>query len=90
MSTTEDKNRCTLSDKELIDKCEKLIINLCESGGRSWSLTIPPDFNKDPDMLFMELITRFKKLKNEMNEETERNILLQNIPQYSFINSRGM
>lgn len=55
--------KCTLTDQELIDKCDAWITSLAKSGGDTWTLSIPVDFNKDPDMLFCELITRFKALK---------------------------
>lgn len=53
------KDKCTLSDKELILKCEEWISKLANTGGRAWSLRVPVDFNHDPDMLFCELIRRF-------------------------------
>lgn len=55
------ENKVILSDAELIEKCESWIKDLCTSGGQKWSLTVPVDFNKDPDMLFIELINRFKQ-----------------------------
>lgn len=54
------KQECTLSDQELIDKCEWWVHKLAESHGKAWTLRIPPDFNYDPDMLFIELVNRFK------------------------------
>lgn len=55
---------CTLSDQELIDKCDQWVTSLAKSGGETWSLSVPVNFNKDPDMLFIELINRFKALKH--------------------------
>lgn len=54
------KKECTLSDEDLILKCEEWISKLCKSGGRAWCLRIPVDFNEDPDMIFSEIIKRFK------------------------------
>ena len=55
------KNKnCTLSDRQLTVRCEKWIKDLCQSGGRKWSLNVPPDDNNDPDLLFSELIERFR------------------------------
>jgi len=54
------REECTLSDSQLIEKCENWITDLCRSGGRAWCLRVPVDFNCDPDMLFSELIKRFK------------------------------
>ncbi|HOV13816.1 MAG TPA: DUF1064 domain-containing protein [Spirochaetota bacterium] len=56
-----DKNKCTLNDQELIEKCDAWINRLCKSGGKDWSLQVPVDYNCDPDMLFVELIKRFKE-----------------------------
>lgn len=57
---SKETEKCTLSDDELIAACSKWIDDLCRSGGSKWSLTVPVDFNRDPDMLFTELINRFK------------------------------
>jgi len=54
--------RCTLSNQELISRCDDWVSRLAKSGGREWNLNIPVDFNKDPDMLFNELGRRFKAL----------------------------
>ena len=54
---------CTLTDAELIEKCNEWISKLCKSGGKDWCLKVPVDFNNDPDMLFLELSNRFKILK---------------------------
>jgi len=55
---------CTLTDEELIDQCKDWITRLAMSGGKDWCLEIPVNFNKDPDMLFCELIKRFEILKS--------------------------
>lgn len=58
----------TLSDAQLIEKCNKLVTELTESGGKSWTLRVPADPNHDPDFLFAELLDRFENLvKNESN-----------------------
>ena len=64
----EEKDRCTLSDKDLIDKSNKWVSKLAKSGGTDWCLRIPVDFNYDPDMLFIELGNR---LKNASTENTQ-------------------
>lgn len=51
---------CTLTNEELIAICEKWIHKLAESGGKDWCLSVPVNFNKDPDMLFTELAERLK------------------------------
>lgn len=45
----------------LIEKCRQWISNLCKSGGRAWSLRVPPDPDHDPDLLFSELCRRVKE-----------------------------
>lgn len=51
-----------MTNVDLVDKCDKWVTNLCNSGGKTWFLHVPPDFENDPDMLFSELITRFRIL----------------------------
>jgi DNA repair ATPase RecN len=73
MSNKTQDEGCTLSDQELSDSCREWISKLCKSGGREWMLSIPVSFNRDPDMLFSELITRFKSATEE-NEELRAKI----------------
>jgi len=54
------KNKCTLTDAELIEKAQAWIGKLAETGGRAWCLSVPVNFNNDPDMLFQELCDRLK------------------------------
>jgi hypothetical protein len=65
---TNDEKRCTLSDQELSEKCEEWISRLCNSGGREWTLRVPVDFDRDPDMLFSELNKRFKRLNDTIGD----------------------
>lgn len=58
------KERCTLSDDDLLEKCDEWIEKLCKSGGKDWCLSVPVNFNRDPDMLFVELMNRFKENKS--------------------------
>lgn len=57
------ETKCTLNDDDLILKCEAWIDKLCKTGAKAWSLRVPVDYNNDPDMLFDELIKRFKDKK---------------------------
>ena len=58
----------TLSDAQLIEKCESLITKLIESSGKSWELRVPADPNHCPDFLLPELLLRFKNtIENESN-----------------------
>jgi hypothetical protein len=50
-----------LSDNELIEKCDEWVGKLCETGGRAWSLQVPANPEVDPDLLFSELIDRYKQ-----------------------------
>jgi len=67
--------KCALSNEELLIKCEQWINDLCRSGGKAWSLHVPPEVNNDPDFLFSELIDRFK---NTLNNATKKE---PNLPQ---------
>jgi len=66
--------KCTLSDKELIEKSFEWVKKLADTGGRAWTLKVPVDFNNDPDILFVELGNRLKQLKeiaSKMNTELQ-------------------
>ncbi|MBS5907849.1 MAG: hypothetical protein KIC84_11550 [Dysgonomonas mossii] len=67
----EEKDRCTLSDKYLIDNSNKWISKLAKSGGTDWCLRIPVDFNHDPDMLFIELGKRIVERNNTLTQYKE-------------------
>lgn len=54
------KRECDLTDEALIDKCYQWISDLCKTGGRAWTLRVPVDMERDPDILFTELISRYK------------------------------
>ena len=56
------KEKCDLSNEELIERCNEWVSKLAKSGGRDWRLHVPVSFNTDPDMLFCELANRFKEL----------------------------
>lgn len=51
--------KCTLSDKELLEKVSAWVSSLNKTGGKSWTLNVPVDFNSDPDMLISELCSRY-------------------------------
>lgn len=59
---------CTLSDEELIKKCQDWVTKLCNTGGSAWALRVPVDANNDPDVLFSELAIRFKQLNKEVHQ----------------------
>ena len=69
------KNKCTLTDDELVEKAREWIRKLTKTGGRAWSLSVPADFNRDPDFIFDELCRRFIGAKN-----TEQQVEVDNLP----------
>lgn len=50
-----------LTDAELIEKADKILNKLCETGGKSFTMSIPPN-TEDTDIVLDELILRFKFL----------------------------
>lgn len=62
MTKTEqfEQKQAAMSDKELIELCRNQVSKLAETGGKSHTMCIPPMIT-DTDMLFGELINRFKK-----------------------------
>jgi hypothetical protein len=58
---TMEENKCTLTNAELIVKCNEWVSKLARTGGQAWTLRVPVDFNNDPDMLFCELGKRLEE-----------------------------
>ena len=54
--------KCTLTDSELIQLSRGMLSELAKTGGRSWTMRVPVDFNRDHDMILCELISRFEML----------------------------
>ena len=50
-----------LSDNELRDMAQKALSKLCETGGRSFIMTVPPRID-DTDIILSEVIKRFEIL----------------------------
>jgi hypothetical protein len=71
MKDNKPEPKCTLSDAELIDRCSEWVDKLCKSGGQAWSLRVPVDFERDPDILISELIQRFKSERERTLNEVE-------------------
>lgn len=67
---------CTLTNDELIEKCNQWVSKLSKSGGKDWCLRVPVDFNNDPDMLFCELGKRLKETDNKLIEVKKHKINL--------------
>ena len=55
------KNR---TEETLIKRCRDWIDKLCATGGRAWSLQVPPNPDVDPDLLFSELIDRYEMVRS--------------------------
>lgn len=59
------KVQAAIPDEALIEQARALISKLCSTGGRSWSLRVPPDPERDPDMVFSELARRVEQYKQQ-------------------------
>lgn len=55
-------SKCSYNNEQLIEKVQSIVRDLAMSGGKSWSLQVPVNFDKDPDVLISELCKRFKHL----------------------------
>jgi hypothetical protein len=51
----------SLSDNELRDMSQNALSKLCETGAKSFTMSVPPRID-DTDILFSELIRRFEIL----------------------------
>ena len=63
---------CSLSDSELIEVCKAEVSEMCKTGGRSFTMRVSANLNKDTDLVLAELIERFKALITENVQETPR------------------
>lgn len=50
----------SVSDYDLIVMADKALSKLCSTGGSSFTMTVPPRID-DTDIVFSEIIRRFKK-----------------------------
>jgi len=68
--TVEDfeKRQAAMSDKELIELAHKEVSELCKTGGRSLRMCVPPMIT-DTDMVLCEVIKRFERLSNPINND---------------------
>ncbi len=58
------EKQAAMSDQELAEKCENLIHELSESGGKRWRICVPAQVN-DSDMLLCEIVRRFRDLTKQ-------------------------
>jgi hypothetical protein len=66
-----EQPKCTLRDAELLADVEKWVSKLCDPGGMAWTLSVPVNFNRDPDMLITELHKRYAALLARHNALVE-------------------
>lgn len=60
MNTEEFKEKLSeITDDELIQISKSILIKLCSTGGRSFTMTVPVQLN-DTDIIISELIKRFE------------------------------
>jgi len=52
-------SECELSNEELTMKVRMWVDELCRTGGKGWSLQVPVNMERDPDILISELFNRF-------------------------------
>lgn len=50
-----------IPNEELATMAHSALSKLCSTGGKSFTMTVPPR-KDDTDMIFSEIITRFEKL----------------------------
>jgi len=58
------KEQSEMTDHELIEEISKQISKLCKTGGGSFTMSSPVRID-DTDILFCELLNRFKNTKNK-------------------------
>ena len=65
MTTLEifEQKQAAMTDKELCELVDKELSKLCETYGKSFTMSIPPRIT-DADMVIGEMLKRFKKLSN--------------------------
>jgi len=62
-------DRCELSNEELTMKVRMWVDELCRTGGKGWSLQVPVNMERDPDVLISELCNRFDSVLAPYNTE---------------------
>lgn len=66
-----EQPKCTLSNAELLAAVGTWVSKQCDTGGRAWTLSVPVNFNRDPDMLITELRKRYADLLARHNALVE-------------------
>lgn len=62
-----EKKKSELSDKSLYEVADAELSLLCTTHGKSFNMSIPPR-TSDTDMIFAELLKRFKNLTTKQND----------------------
>lgn len=60
-----------LNNEELIKKVRMWVDELCRTGGKGWSLQVPVNMERDPDVLISELCNRFEEILQAIGPEEE-------------------
>jgi len=58
-----EPNKCSFDNVELVKKVREWVRKLAMSGGKDWTLEVPVNFDKDPDVLIEELCKRFERME---------------------------
>lgn len=58
--------KTTLTNEELVKKCEALISALCKNPS-AWTMRVPVDVNNDSDVILQELVNRFKNINENLD-----------------------
>jgi len=61
-----EESNIKYDNKQLVEKCSLLVRELSITGGESWSLQVPVNFEKDRDVLFSEMGNRLLKLEDAL------------------------
>jgi len=61
-----NEQKAAISDEKLAEMACISLSELCETGARSFKMTVPPRTD-DTDIIFSELIRRFEKLIDQNN-----------------------
>lgn len=86
MNTEEfNKARSEITDDDLIEKARTILSELCETGAKTFRMTIPPQLD-DTDMIFGELINRYRKaIQVQAKVKTEQQGLSAGNAGYNFL-----
>jgi len=65
-----DEARANMSNQELIELALGELKRLCDTGGQSFTMRVPANV-KDTDMIFSELINRFRELTSYLKSNSQ-------------------